>query len=201
MCPASRNVRSDLKGSNVFIERVSVPATAAGVTGTMEVLKIGDFGISKMLSHTGQLAVTRIGTPYYLSPEVCEGRPYHMASDVWSLGCILYEMCSLTHAFSANRIEDLTLKIVRSNTDTHTATATTSTARCLSRTRFPVVSPLPGERFRCADSSRRCHRAIHRNCRRSSRGCSRANPKSVRLPRRFSAFRLSRGIWRAGRPL
>ena len=41
-----------------------------------------------------------IGTPYYLSPEICEDRPYNRKSDIWSLGCLLYELCTLKHAFT-----------------------------------------------------------------------------------------------------
>ena len=37
----------------------------------------------------------RIGTPYYLSPEVCQEKPYAWPSDIWAMGCILYELCAL----------------------------------------------------------------------------------------------------------
>jgi serine/threonine protein kinase len=42
-------------------------------------------------------ARTAIGTPYYMSPEICEHKPYNNKSDVWSLGCILYEMTNMKH--------------------------------------------------------------------------------------------------------
>ena len=45
-------------------------------------------------------ASTVIGTPYYMSPEVCQNQPYSYKSDVWALGCILYEMCALQQARS-----------------------------------------------------------------------------------------------------
>ena len=48
-------------------------------------------------------ASTRIGTPYYMSPEIFENKPYNHKSDIWALGCILYEMVALTHAFDATR--------------------------------------------------------------------------------------------------
>ena len=54
-----------------------------------------------------------VGTPSYLSPELCEGRPYNQKSDIWSLGCILYEMCSLTRAFQAPTLPALVLKIIK----------------------------------------------------------------------------------------
>ncbi|OXB55521.1 hypothetical protein ASZ78_006255 [Callipepla squamata] len=47
---------------------------------------------------TVELARTCIGTPYYLSPEICQNRPYNNKSDIWALGCVLYEMCTLKHA-------------------------------------------------------------------------------------------------------
>jgi NIMA (never in mitosis gene a)-related kinase len=42
-----------------------------------------------------------VGTPYYLSPELCEDQPYNEKSDVWALGCLLYEMCTLKPPFDA----------------------------------------------------------------------------------------------------
>jgi len=54
-----------------------------------------------------------VGTPYYLSPELCEEKPYNHKSDIWSLGCVLYEMCSLRHPFESNNQGALILKIVR----------------------------------------------------------------------------------------
>jgi serine/threonine protein kinase len=40
-------------------------------------------------------ALTLVGTPFYLSPEICESKPYDFKTDIWALGCILYEICSL----------------------------------------------------------------------------------------------------------
>jgi NIMA (never in mitosis gene a)-related kinase len=62
-----------------------------------------------------QLAHTAVGTPYYLSPEICQGKPYNHKSDVWSLGCILYELVTLRHAFDAQTLKLLVLKIIRGN--------------------------------------------------------------------------------------
>ena len=75
-------------------------------------LQIGDFGISKILTSKSK-ASTVVGTPSYISPELCEGRPYDQKSDVWSLGCILYEMCALQRAFQAPSLPALVLKIMR----------------------------------------------------------------------------------------
>lgn len=53
------------------------------------------------------LAVTQVGTPYYLSPEICEDKAYDHKSDVWSLGCILYEMATLKRAFNGQSLPAL----------------------------------------------------------------------------------------------
>ncbi len=57
--------------------------------------------------------MTVVGTPYYMSPEVCQNSPYTQRSDVWSLGCVLYELCTLKHAFSADNLLGLVYKIVQ----------------------------------------------------------------------------------------
>lgn len=76
----------DLKSSNIFI-------CSDGN------IKLGDFGIAKVLKHSDDFAKTIVGTPYYLSPEICQRKPYNKSSDIWSLGCILYELMNLKHAF------------------------------------------------------------------------------------------------------
>lgn len=90
----------DLKPSNFFLSK----------SGS---LKMGDFGIAKVLSCTMACAQTQIGTPYYLSPEVCQEKPYAWPADIWSLGCILYEMCALKVPFNASNISGLVQKICR----------------------------------------------------------------------------------------
>ena len=62
-------------------------------------IKLGDFGISRILMGTSDLATTFTGTPYYMSPEVLKHDGYNVKSDIWSLGCVLYELCTLEHAF------------------------------------------------------------------------------------------------------
>ncbi|XP_063776693.1 serine/threonine-protein kinase Nek1 isoform X2 [Pseudophryne corroboree] len=90
----------DIKSQNIFLTK----------SGTIQ---LGDFGIARVLNSTVELARTCIGTPYYLSPEICENRPYNNKSDIWALGCVLYEMCTLKHAFEAGNMKNLVLKIIR----------------------------------------------------------------------------------------
>ena len=90
----------DLKSNNVFV-------TANNI------IKLGDFGIARVLDRTLEQAKTVIGTPYYMSPEVCESKPYSYKSDLWALGCILYEMCTRKHAFDSTNLLGLVFQIVQ----------------------------------------------------------------------------------------
>lgn len=74
-------------------------------------LTIGDLGIAKLLKSS--MAKTQIGTPHYMPPEVWKSRPYAFPSDVWALGCILYEMCTFTVPFEARSMSELRYKILR----------------------------------------------------------------------------------------
>ncbi|NWI14786.1 NEK1 kinase, partial [Crypturellus soui] len=89
----------DIKSQNIFLTK----------DGTVQ---LGDFGIARVLNSTVELARTCIGTPYYLSPEICQNKPYNNKSDIWALGCVLYEMCTLKHAFEAGNMKNLVLKII-----------------------------------------------------------------------------------------
>lgn len=75
-------------------------------------IKLGDFGIARVLNRTAEKAKTMVGTPYYLSPEIIEGKTYSFASDIWSLGVILYEMCALKPPFNSESLHFLALKII-----------------------------------------------------------------------------------------
>ncbi|PHJ20915.1 nek kinase [Cystoisospora suis] len=79
----------DLKPSNILLDNA-------------QNVKIGDFGISRVMTTTLALAHTAVGTPQYMSPEMCENKPYTYKSDVWALGCVLFELCALTSAFESD---------------------------------------------------------------------------------------------------
>ncbi|UVC54154.1 protein kinase [Theileria orientalis] len=72
-------------------------------------LKICDFGVSKSLNRTSDNTGTLIGTPYYFSPELVNGHKYGFPSDIWAVGCILYELCTFRTPFhGAKGIVELT---------------------------------------------------------------------------------------------
>ena len=91
----------DLKTLNIFLNK------DMGI-------KIGDLGVAKELNQAS-FAKTLIGTPYYLSPEMCQDMPYNQKSDVWALGCILYELCTFRHPFNATNQGALIIKILNAN--------------------------------------------------------------------------------------
>ncbi|GLC74270.1 hypothetical protein PLESTF_001483200 [Pleodorina starrii] len=99
---SKRVLHRDLKTQNIFIARGGI-------------IKLGDFGISKVLERTDSFATTVTGTPYYMAPEICTNQPYTYKSDIWSLGCVLYELCTLKHAFAADSLLSLVYQIVRGN--------------------------------------------------------------------------------------
>lgn len=74
---------------------------------------VGDFGIAKVLDGTMAMAMTVIGTPYYMSPEIYDNKPYSYKSDSWALGCILYEMATQRHAFDAKSLSLLAQKVMK----------------------------------------------------------------------------------------
>eukprot|EP00927_Polykrikos_kofoidii_P084900 TRINITY_DN9087_c0_g1_i1.p1 TRINITY_DN9087_c0_g1~~TRINITY_DN9087_c0_g1_i1.p1 ORF type:complete len:885 (-),score=157.07 TRINITY_DN9087_c0_g1_i1:68-2722(-) len=90
----------DMKTLNVFLT-------------SSDDVRLGDLGVARVLSHGTQFANTFVGTPYYLSPEMCEEKPYNEKSDVWAYGCVIYEMCALRHPFEANNHAALLVKILR----------------------------------------------------------------------------------------
>ncbi|XP_001641753.3 serine/threonine-protein kinase Nek4 [Nematostella vectensis] len=93
----------DLKTQNIFLTK-------------SKIIKVGDLGIARVLESSSDMATTLIGTPYYMSPELFSNKPYNHKSDVWALGCCLYEMCTLRHAFNAKDMSSLVYKILKGKT-------------------------------------------------------------------------------------
>jgi len=92
-------VHRDIKCANVFLMK----------SGD---LKLGDLNVSKV-ARKGELLSTQTGTPYYASPEVWKDQPYNAMSDIWSAGCVLYEMVMLNPPFKGRDMNDLYTKIMR----------------------------------------------------------------------------------------
>lgn len=87
----------DLKPENIFLDGDKA-------------VKLGDFGLSKIMqSH--DFASTYVGTPFYMSPEICAAERYTLKSDIWALGCIIHELCTLEPPFNAQTHLQLVNKI------------------------------------------------------------------------------------------
>uniref|UniRef100_A0A3B3ZHY1 Protein kinase domain-containing protein n=1 Tax=Periophthalmus magnuspinnatus TaxID=409849 RepID=A0A3B3ZHY1_9GOBI len=106
MCAGAKHIHDkrvlhrDLKSKNIFLTE----------NGT---IKLGDFGSACVLNNSKAFAQTYVGTPYYVAPEIWDNQPYNNKSDVWSLGCVLYELCTLQHPFQASSWKRLILKVCR----------------------------------------------------------------------------------------
>jgi len=73
--------------------------------------KLGDLNVSKVANKG--LLYTQTGTPYYASPEVWKDQPYDLKSDIWSFGCVIYEMCCLEPPFQAEDMNGLFKKVLK----------------------------------------------------------------------------------------
>eukprot|EP00697_Spironema_sp_BW2_P017853 gnl/Spiro4/9671_TR5135_c0_g1_i1.p1 gnl/Spiro4/9671_TR5135_c0_g1~~gnl/Spiro4/9671_TR5135_c0_g1_i1.p1 ORF type:complete len:459 (+),score=124.08 gnl/Spiro4/9671_TR5135_c0_g1_i1:155-1378(+) len=88
----------DIKPANVFLDAA-------------QNVKLGDFGLARVMGNTSMLAETNVGTPFYMSPEQINEAGYNTMADIWSLGCLVYELCSLSHPFEAANQLALAAKI------------------------------------------------------------------------------------------
>lgn len=98
-CHDRKILHRDLKAQNIFLT-------------VQDYVKLGDFGIAKVFQKTQDKAMTLVGTPYYLSPEIILSKPYNFEADIWALGVLLYEMCSFRPPFDSNSLTGLAEKII-----------------------------------------------------------------------------------------
>ena len=90
----------DIKSANIFLFKEHM-------------CKLGDMNVSKVIKH--KLLLTQTGTPYYASPEVWRDEPYSFKSDLWSIGCVIYELCELEPPFKGNNLDELFLEVCKGN--------------------------------------------------------------------------------------
>ena len=93
-------IHRDIKASNILIFN-------------NDLIKITDFGVSKILDEKNLLANTAIGTPYYMSPEIVNGKPYDFGVDFWALGCLIYKLLTNKYPFEAQSMPKLFYKIIK----------------------------------------------------------------------------------------
>ena len=91
-------IHRDLKPGNVFFD-------------SKNNVKLGDFGLARILDKDSQYAYSHVGTPYYMSPEQINDSKYNEKTDIWSAGCVLYEMAALKPPFEAESQFSLASKI------------------------------------------------------------------------------------------
>uniref|UniRef100_A0A1A8LLC1 non-specific serine/threonine protein kinase n=2 Tax=Nothobranchius pienaari TaxID=704102 RepID=A0A1A8LLC1_9TELE len=95
-------IHRDIKTQNIFLTKTNL-------------IKLGDYGLAKKLGSEFSMAETCVGTPYYMSPEVCQGTKYNFKSDIWAVGCVLYEVLTFKRTFDATNALNLCVKIVQGN--------------------------------------------------------------------------------------
>ncbi|KAJ3396971.1 hypothetical protein HDU92_001262 [Lobulomyces angularis] len=88
----------DIKPENVFLDKD-------------QNVKLGDFGLSKIIESENEFAQTYVGTPFYMSPELINESCYNAKSDIWALGCLIFELCTLEPPFQSKTQLGLSAKI------------------------------------------------------------------------------------------
>ena len=105
MAMHSKNIlHRDIKTQNIFITQ-------------NDILKMGDFGISRQMETLTPMQMTACGTPYFMPPEVCMGKPYDSKADVWAIGVILYELITFRKPFDSVSIYGVFEKIKKAPID------------------------------------------------------------------------------------
>jgi NIMA (never in mitosis gene a)-related kinase len=122
----------DLKSANVFLNKSGI-------------IKLGDLNVSKVAKMG--LCYTQTGTPYYASPEVWSEKPYDYKSDIWSVGCIIYELCTLKPPFRAQSLEHLFKCVVRGVYDSISSTYSKDLHHIISQ----LLQTDPKKRPSCSD--------------------------------------------------
>ena len=93
----------DLKSANIFLVKEKRQC------------KIGDMNVSKVIKDKDSM--TQTGTPYYASPEVWKDEPYSYKSDLWSIGCVIYELCALSPPFKGKSLDELFINVCKGKTE------------------------------------------------------------------------------------
>ena len=89
----------DLKSANIFLVK------------DKHQCKLGDMNVSKVIKD--KVLLTQTGTPYYASPEVWNDEPYSYKSDLWSIGCVIYEICALRPPFHGKDLDELYINVCK----------------------------------------------------------------------------------------
>ena len=108
---SQRMMHRDIKPANIYVSKNGE-------------VKVGDLGLGRVLDHHQDKAASVVGTPYYMSPELISEEPYSYKTDIWSLGCLVYEMAQLKVPFEGT------------SATTHTTTTSTHHSQ-------PLTHPLP----------------------------------------------------------
>lgn len=93
-------IHRDLKAQNIFVMKSD------------NSIRLGDFGVARILDYTAAKAKTQVGTPYYIAPEILKARSYTNKADIWSLGILLYEISALDVPIKATNLHDLYQRIM-----------------------------------------------------------------------------------------